>query len=204
MERLTGRHGQCLRSTSPVPAEWSVFYKAIRRTRRRNGPLPEGARSIYRYLAECLSAWVRNRVICRYVLPCPVFHPLFATAIPFCLLSSRLSPPRILHNGTPRYVLRQGEKSFPSPHAHAHTRKTHVHSHTAHLLLRMISRISSVFHPARIDITRSVTSTLKPLSAFSLSRSFCEIFRIGNSLTMEREYCYFNISFAFMSCDKYI
>ncbi|CAL1677811.1 unnamed protein product [Lasius platythorax] len=49
-------NGQCLRSTSPVPAEWSVFYKAIRRTWRRNGPLPVGVRSIYRYLAECLSA----------------------------------------------------------------------------------------------------------------------------------------------------
>lgn len=123
MERLTGRHGQCLRSTSPVPAEWSVFYKAIR---RRNGPLPMGACSIYRYLAECLSAWVRNQVICRYVLPRrpAVLPPLLGARPPSP--SAYFPPdchPRGSRNGTPRYVLRR-EKEPLSP-----LPRTYIHAH---------------------------------------------------------------------------
>lgn len=40
---LASRHGQCLRSTSPVPAEWSVFYKAIQRTQRRERATSRGS-----------------------------------------------------------------------------------------------------------------------------------------------------------------
>lgn len=179
-----GAAGQCLRSTSPVPAEWSVFYKAIRWTRWRLGtghfpwePVPSIA----------LPGRVPERVsekpgYMQIRTPLPHILPLLATAIPFCLLSYGLSPSRISQRypavrATPR------KEVFPV--------NTHTYERTCtrtHMLVILLHVISYSFHPSRIDITYSTTSTLKPLSTFSLSRSLDETsesetprqWRVGN------------------------
>jgi len=150
----------------------SSTRSSIRRTRRRNGPLPVGSCSIYRYLAECLRAWVRNQVICRYVLPhrLPYSHPFLRPPSSSAYFPSDCHP-RGSRNGTPRYVLCR-ERSLSPYHIYTHT---HTHAYIRTQRTRSPLRtISSGFHPLRIDITRSATSTLKPLSTFSLSRPLDE------------------------------
>lgn len=97
-----GAAGQCLRSTSPVPAEWSVFYKAIRWTRwRRSGPLPVGVRSIYR--ATWPSAWAREwetrlyadtYSLAPYSTPFRDRHPLLSTFLRIVTLEDLTTVPR--------------------------------------------------------------------------------------------------------------
>jgi len=105
----------------------SSTRSSIRRTRRRNGPLPVGSCSIYRYLAECLRAWVRNQVICRYVLPhrLPHPHPFLRPPSPSAYFPSDCHP-RGSRNGTPRYVL-CWERSLSPYHIYTHTR---IHTYT--------------------------------------------------------------------------
>lgn len=133
-----------------------------------------------RYLAECLSAWVRNQVICRYVLPCPIFYPFSRPPSPSVYFPTDCHP-RGSRNGTPRYVPRK--EVFPV--------NTHTYERTCtrtHMLVILLHVISYSFHPSRIDITYSTTSTLKPLSTLSLSRSLDETsesetprqWRVGN------------------------
>lgn len=145
----------------------------LRRTRRRNGPLPVGARSIYRYLAECLSAWVRNQVICRYVYSTPFCdrHPLLPTFLRIVTLEDLATVPC----GTC-----YAEKRSLSPLTDTHT-YMYICIRARHPPSCDILWLSSF---ARIDITRSATSTLKPLSTLSFSRSLDENLGIGDSPTM--------------------
>ncbi|KAL0113180.1 hypothetical protein PUN28_012399 [Cardiocondyla obscurior] len=84
------------------------------------------------------------------------------TSIPFRLLSSGLSPSRISQRyPAVRAAPRKGAFRHPA-YVHTRTRTQRTRS--------PLRAISSGFHPSRIDITRSATSTLKPLSTFSLSR----------------------------------
>lgn len=176
--------GRCLRSTSADPCRVvGLLQGYLRRTRQQNGPLPMGARSIYRYLhAECLDAWVRNQVICRYVLPCPAFQLSLFTRRhpPFCLLFCRLSPSGILQR-YPAVRATPWKRRDLSPSALRSSRIYYMYIHTR-------ARYSSRFHRARIDITRSTISTLKPLSrCFLFLVRMAKPWTRGLALTMARE-----------------
>lgn len=88
-----------------------------------------------------------------------------------------------LGNGAPRYVLRREKEPFPLPRTYVYARAD-VRTQRTRSPLRTMS---SGFHPSRIDITRSATSTLKPLSTFSLSRPARRNLGIGDSLRQWRE-----------------
>jgi len=138
MERLVGRHGQCLRSTSPVPAEWSVFYKVFYPT----DPATERAtsRGILFHLSlpgrvpESVSEKPGYMQI-RTPSSSPVLPPLLATAILFCLLSFGLSPTRISQR-YPAVRAMSRKEPFPLPHIYTHTH-THAYVHKG-LVLRFV------------------------------------------------------------------
>lgn len=119
---------------------------------------------------------MRNQVICRYVLPHRLSpslallgrpsrdrHPPAAYFPPDC-------HPRGSRNGTPRYVLCREKEPFPLPRIYY----THAHRYVYKGPVLHFVRYPPAFIPPRIDITRSATSTLKPLSTFSLSRPLDE------------------------------
>jgi len=101
-----------------------------------------------RYLAECLSAWVRNQVICRYVLPCPIFYPFSRPPSPSVYFPTDCHP-RGSRNGTPRYVPRREKKSFPLTHTHM---SAHVHAHTC-------SSSSFMWYPTAFILRESILRT---------------------------------------------
>lgn len=119
---------------------------------------------------------MRNQVICRYVLPCPVFLPLFpCLPRPLSVLRSMSRPLSLFAYFPPdchtpenlatvscggTCLVPRRKRSFDA--ASSSAPMTHVFVSSFPPPPR---DISPVFHPSRIDITRSVTSTLKPLSS---------------------------------------